>query len=182
MKKYQHSLLMTALILFLSIGFIFSCYSICSAKELKDKNWGYKVQYPSDWVAKTYPNSRDLVKADINKKDNSAGIQIRIYSNKSGNLKKFAKWKIDEFTKGMQGHWGGKIKIEKKVYTRIGKHNGYRVTYDLTRGDGQRLILKEYMFSAGKKVYVMQGGMPYKDRAKVEPILEGIARSFDFLK
>ena len=170
------------LIIVLTAFLALACFNSCFAKELKDTKWGYRVEYPSDWTVKTFPDSKDLVKADINKKDNSSGIQVRIYPNSSGDFKKFAQWKTKEFTDGMKGHWGGTMKVVSKGFKKLGKHNGFSATYELTRGDGKKLLLKEYMWPSGKQVYVMQGGMPYKDRAGVEPILEGIARSFDFLK
>ncbi len=170
------------IIMVMTAFMVIACFNSCFAKELKDTKWGYRVEYPNDWTVKTFPNSKDLVKADINKSDNSAGIQVRIYPNDSGDFKKFAQWKTKEFTDGMKGHWGGNMKVVSKGFKKIGKHDGFSATYELTRGDGQKLLLKEYMWPSGKQVYVMQGGMPYKDRTGVEPILEGIARSFDLLK
>jgi len=180
-KKIRLTAIFALIIILLSLSCIILVSGSSYAGEIRDKKNGYILKYPARWKARENPNSTNLIKASIDK-DGETGLQVRIYRNKSGNFKKFAEWYVKDTIRQMEGHWGGKMRIIQKGYRRIGKNKGFAVSFDLKRKDGRRYFLKQYMWPRGKKVYLIQSGTPYNKKTTIEPTLDSIANSFDFLK
>lgn len=136
------------------------------AEVLEDKTNGFRLQYPSDWQVTKFPNSADLVKANINK-DKSAGLQVRIYS-------KFHRSDARLFRSKY-------LLLEKNSVTINGKA-GFVISFDLARGDGSRWFLKQFLIPRGSSVYVLQSGTVLESREENEPLLDGIGNSLEFIE
>lgn len=162
----------SCIILILSLTF--SSMAFSEAKTLTDKKNGYSLKYPSTWNAKSYPNSRDLVKGDISK-GNEAGINIRLNPNYQDSFEGFVDWFIKDFRNQMEGHWKGKMTtLDKKYYSINGKRS-FVITFDFKKQNGERWIFKDYLVPKNKKeIFVFQGGVKYDKKDEYLPILDKI--------
>lgn len=170
----------------LKTGFILILFSViwfkaAQAVTLEDSVNGYKLEHPLDWGATTFPNSTDLVKANIFK-DSVTGVQVRIDSLRGMDFDSFVKWYNDDFMKQMQGRWEGVIEIIEQKNIFLAGQNCSVTAFDLKRGDGQRRFFKVYLIPYAGKVYVMQCGSAFDTRSNNEPIIDSIASSFSFTR
>ncbi|MBI4707475.1 MAG: hypothetical protein HY761_06075 [Candidatus Omnitrophica bacterium] len=166
--------------LFLGFVMLILFPAITLALVLEDKVNNYRVDYPSDWSAQSTPNSTDVIKAQIIK-DNQTGLQVRIDYNRYGDWSQFVDNYIKRFIGDMQGHWQGKAAILEKRYDTINGHEVAIVSIDFLRGDSQRFFFKHYLWPHGNKVYLIQSGTPFENRFRYEPVIDSIARSFNFI-
>jgi len=168
-------------IYFMLILFSVVWFSVAQAETLEDSVNGYKIEHPLDWSATTFPNSTDLVKANIFK-DSTTGVQVRIDSSRDMDFDSFVKWYSDDFMKQMQGRWGGSIEIIEQKNISLAGENCSVTTFDLKRDDGQRRFFKVYLIPHDGKIYLMQCGSPFDARSSIEPIIDSIAGSFSFTR
>ena len=150
-------------------------------RDFQSKRWGYRLKYPTTWNARSMPHSKDLIKADFSSKDRNAGVQLRIYGNKSRDFKKFCTWYVSRFQKDMTSHWGGKMPVIQKKFTNIGPYKGFVVTFDFKRRDGGHYFLKHHVWPKGNQVYLFQSGCPFDKKGPYEKQMDAMARSFRFL-
>jgi hypothetical protein len=161
------------------IGVIFLIQSLafCESATLTDKQNGYSLRYPADWSAKTYPNSRDLVKGDISKGD-EAGINIRINPIHQDSFEGFIRWFVGDFKSSMENHWKGKMTTIDKDYYSIAGRKSYVITFDFKKNNGERWIFKDYLVPKNnKEIFVFQGGVKYSKKDEYLPILDKIIKS-----
>ena len=165
----------------LSLAFIFLFPASLNATTLKDNKNNYSIRYPNSWVAKKYPNSKDLVKGDISK-GNEAGINIRIYENNQS-FSQFIEWYVENFKKDIENHYKGSIETVKKGYVSIDGRKSYVITFDFKRKDGSRWILKEYLVPRNKKeIFVFQAGTEYEHKDENIPIIDKIISTLEIIK
>lgn len=167
-------------VFFLGVVMLFLFPVITLALVLEDRVNNYRVDYPSDWSAQSTPNSTDVIKAQI-VKDGQTGLQIRIDYNGYGSLKQFVDNYVKRFVLDMQGHWQGKATILENRYTTINGHEAAVISIDFLRGDSQRFFFKHYLWPHGNKVYFIQSGTPFENRSRYEPVIDSIARTFNFI-
>ncbi len=141
-------------------------------EEFIDKKNGYKIKYPSSWNFKNHPHSRNLVKADINNKNNSAGLQIRIYKAGQITFDRFVDNYVSNFIKEMQ-----RTEVIVQKPATIGGISGYIISFDARQRNGY--FLKSYLIPWRDIIYVFQSGTAFENRASIEPILDAIAGSFE---
>jgi len=171
MKLIRISLILISVI-FLIQGFAFS-----ESATLLDKKNGYSLRYPASWSAKTYPNSKDLVKGDISKGD-EVGINIRINPIHQDSFAGFIKWFVDDFKNQMEGHWKGKMTIIDRGYFTIAGRKSFIITFDFKKDNGQRWIFKDYLVPKNKnEIFVFQGGVEYNKKDEYLPTLDKIIES-----
>jgi len=166
-------------IVLIFIGLILSLQSLAFSKSatLIDKKNGYSLRYPAHWNAKTYPNSRDLVKGDISKGD-EVGINIRINPIHQDSFAGFIKWFVDDFKNQMQGHWKGKMTTMSRGYFTIAGRKSFIITFDFKKDNGQRWIFKDYLVPKNKnEIFVFQGGVEYNKKDDYLPTLDKIIES-----
>lgn len=155
----------------------FTSIVFSEAKTLTDKKNGYSLKYPSTWTAKTYPNSKDLVKGDISK-GNDAGINIRLNPNYQDSFKEFVSWFVKDFRNQMESHWKGKMTTIDKGYYSIDGRKSFIITFDFKKENGERWIFKDYLVPKNdKEVFVFQGGVEYSKKDEYLPILDKIIKS-----
>ena len=84
----------------------------------------------------------------------------------------------------MTGHWQGKIEDFSQEFGWIGRHQGCTLRMVLTRGDGQRWLLKQYLWpmpSDARAVVVFQGGTLLERGVHNEEFLDFVAASLRFV-
>lgn len=158
---------------------------MCSAqgeKTLEDRQSGYRLKYPADWKGRVFTNSTNLIKAEVTKGSGDTGLQVRVYEKVNKSLASFGSWFVTDMTGQMENHWGGKMNLLDKKALPMGKQNALVITFRFDRKDGKKYFFKEYLWKKGNRIYLIQSGTPYQDRSRAEPILDGIAGSFEITK
>ncbi|MFH0827239.1 MAG: hypothetical protein V1923_05105 [Candidatus Omnitrophota bacterium] len=153
--------------------------SATNAEVLEDEQNGYRIHYPFGWQVTRFPNSADLVKANINR-DSSTGLQVRIYPTNGRDFNSFVDWYVKDFMLQMKGGPRGNISLIDKNFTYIGVNEGCMISFDSLKEDGSRWFMKEYLIPAGDKVYVLVSGTIFSSREQNEPLLDSIAQSLEF--
>lgn len=166
MKKVIILLLTT-----LTITFIFGYFL---TQEYLDHQNRFSIKYPKDWTIKPSPHQKNLIKADIISQDKKTGLQIRIYSGKNYSLEEFTDWYIKQFIREMSAP----VLLNKK-YCLIGSQKGCQISFDGRLRNGY--FLKSYIIPHREIMFVFQGGTPFKEKSRNEPILDAVARSFKIL-
>ncbi len=171
------------LILHVLVFFILLCATVQGAeyREFVDRKWGYKLDYPATYNARSIPHSKDLVKGDFTSRDRSAGVQVRIYPNPSKDFKTFCTQYVAKFQKDLTNRWKGDMKVVSQDYKKIGPYDGFVVTYDFTRGDKSRYFLKHHLWDRGSQVYLFQSGCPYDKKGIHEKHMDTMADTLRFL-
>ncbi len=169
-----------AFIVFIAAVILLFNQSRVQAGVLEDKVFGHSFEYPFDWKARAFPDSKNLIKGEINK-DNDTGAQIRIYQN-AGNFRKFVDWYVDDFVQQMQKHWGGKMVISDKKFTSVAGYECFVISFDFTRRDNKRWFFKQYLWPNGSEVLILQSGTLFELRTLNEPSIDWIAKSLKFIK
>jgi hypothetical protein len=165
------------ILVLIGVIFLIQAPAFSESATLTDKQNGYSLRYPADWTAKTYPNSRDLVKGDISK-GNEAGINIRLNPNHQDSLQGFVSWFVKDFKKQMENHWKGKMTTLDKGYYSIAGRKSFVITFDFKKENGERWIFKDYLVPKNdKEVFVFQGGVEYSKKDEYLPILDKIIKS-----
>lgn len=152
--------------------FVFNSLAISAEdkKIFKDSEYGYSLKYPKNWNASIYRSG--IVLANINSSDNQSGIQIR--REKTGSsLKSFESHYVKKFMQDMNAEMLDRKKIK------INKKEALTISFKAKRG-GTVYFLKSYIihFPAKKEFYIFQAGTPFKNRKKIETIIDSIAESF----
>jgi len=135
-----------------------------------DREYGYSIRYPDNWQACSYRSG--IVLSEINSRDGKSGLQIRrIYL--TGDVNNFVDNYIEEFKRNMR------VSLINKDRQMIGDISGWILTFQGSRGRGQ-FVLKSYILPVPSSyyIYIFQAGTPLDMKAKVEPVLDGIADSF----
>lgn len=148
--------------------------------KLEDSFNKYSLEYPSSWKLKKTPKSNDLIKAHLDK-GNDSGLQVRIYNNNK-KFEDFVNWYIQDYKKQMETHHKGKMKVVKARFTIPGGPKAYYISIDFVSGKNERWFVKQYLWPRRDKVYLIQSGCLYKDRKEFEPVIDKIAYSFRFLR
>ena len=143
-------------------------------QEYVDKTNNFKLKYPASWQVKGSPESKDLVKADINSPDNKAGIQVRVYKSNHKSFDEFIDWYVAQFLREMKN-----VVMLDGGYKAIGYKTGYAVRFDGSRRNGY--FLKSYIILAADVAYVFQSGAPSNEQDTYESILDAIVQSFETL-
>ena len=170
------------------LGFVFLVAAFivllmqCSAVAgiLEDSVNGYSFEYPFGWKAQVFPDSKDLVKAEINKEANT-GVQIRIYKTKR-DLRNFLEWYVEDFMRQMQKHWGGDMVVYDQKFANVAGQECFVVMFDFIRRDNKRWFLKQYLWPVDNGVLVLQSGTLFELRLLNEPEIDSIARSLKFVR
>lgn len=158
--------------------------SITSAENyavLEDNINSYSLKFPSSWGIKKTPNSKDLIKAHINK-DNDSGVQIRIYNSINSSFNEFIKWYKNDYKKQMLGHHGGSIILLSEKTSSPNEPKSFRYTIQFTNNKNEQWFIKQYLWPRGNKVYLMQGGTQYSNKDRFENAIDNIANSFKFTR
>ncbi len=166
--------------LFIAAVILLFNQSRVQAAVLEDTVNGYSFEYPFDWKARAMPASKNLIKGEVNK-DNNTGVQIRIYQN-TGNFRKFVDWYVDDFMQQMHKHWGGKMRIINEEFTSVAGYECFVISFDFTRRDNKRWFLKQYLWPDGSEVLILQSGTLFELRTLNEPAIDWIAKSLKFIK
>ncbi len=169
-------MVMVILVGIICVPFAFSSEFLMCA----DTKNGYRMHYPSDWKIDQFPDSEDLVKAEIIK-DDQTGLQVRVYENTGEGLNAFLQWYVPDFDVKMRSRWGGEMKVINQQYKMFDKHRGFVVSFDFTRKDGKHYFFKQYLVSKESKVYVIQCGTLFDLREENEDIFDSIADSFELI-
>jgi len=167
---------MKKIISFMMISLILGLFGVNAfafdlSADFTDSEYGYSIKYPSDWYSKI--NRSGMVLADINSKDNSAGLQIRLtHSNKS--LDAYIQNYIVQFERDMQAD------IISQEYLIIDSRNAYTISFKANRGNKDYFLLS-YIIPANKSAsfFIFQAGVPYGMRNQIVPVLDAIACSFE---
>lgn len=153
-------------ILFLFLSFI----QPLLAKEYRDEINGFTLSYPDSFGIEAHPHAGMIV-ADINHRSKTTGLQIRIHKRNNLTFDDYIQWYIEQFLKDMRG-----IKIIEQGNQTVGSHEAYVVTFNARSRNGY--FLKSYLVPDESRFFAFQSGTPYKDRDRMEPILDTIAASF----
>ena len=173
-KKYR------VLIVFIAAVILFIYQSYVQADVFEDEINGYSFEYPFGWKAQAFSDSKDLVRGEINK-DNNTGVQIRIYQ-KRGDLRDFVKWYVNDFMRQMQKHWGGNMVVYDQQFTTVAGHECFVIIFNFTRMDNKRWFFKQYLWPTDKGILVLQSGTLFELRLLNEPEIDGIAESLKFIR
>ena len=169
-----------AFILFIAVVTFFFNQNYVQAGIFEDPVNGYSFEYPFGWKAQGFPNSKNLIKGEINK-GKDIGVQIRIYPTK-GDLRNFTEWYVEDFMQQMQKHWGGNMVVFDQQFTIVARHECFVVSFDFTRRDNKRWFFKQYLWPIDKGILILQSGTLFKLRLLNEPEIDSIARSLRFIK
>ena len=145
-----------------------------------DTKNGYRLHYPSTWTIQQYPDSEDLVKADITK-DDETGLQMRVYVNTESGLTSFLEQYVPDFDTQMRRRWGGEMTVIEQRYATFDLQRGFIISFDFIREDGTRYFFKHYLVGRDNRVYVIQCGTPFEVRSANESVFDSIVESLDFI-
>jgi len=162
------------------LGIMFGLFIVAQcvyAGVLVDEKNNYSFEYPFDWQVEHFPNSKDLVKADMIK-NKATGVQVRVYRNKRS-ARDFYERHVTDFMEAMEGHWGGDMVVLNKQEKKLGGYDCYMVSFDFTRRDGSRWFLKQHLWPRNGEILMLQSGTPYKYRNLDEPAFDSIAGSLE---
>ncbi len=173
-KKYGRLIILIAAILF-----SLNCEYV-QAQVLEDLAFGYSLEYPFDWQARVFPDSKNLIRGEINK-NNNTGIQLRIYPH-VGEFHKFVDWYVDDFMQQMQKHWGGEMVISHEEFTIVAGYECFVISFDFTRRDNKHWFFKQFIWPKEDNMLILQSGTLFELRALNEPSIDWIAKSLKFNK
>lgn len=167
-----------------SIVLIIVCFFLAYPNHLLagvliDNINGYSFEYPDQWKAKKFPNSKNLIKGEINK-NNNTGMQIRVYPSKE-DFREFVQDYVNDFMQQMQKHWSGQMVIISKEYTIVSGYDCFVVSFDFTRKDKKRWFFKQYLWPRDNDVLIIQSGTTYQLRSLNEPLIDEVAKSLKFI-
>lgn len=165
------------IVLMLAVILFCNCKNV-QAQVLEDPAYGYSFEHPYDWKAKFFPNSKNLIRGEINK-DNNTGAQIRIYPLRES-FRNFVDGYVDDFMQQMQKHWGGEMVIIEREFTIVAGYECFFISFDFTRRDNKRWFFKQYLWPKGSEVLVLQSGTQFELRALNEPTIDWIADTLKF--
>lgn len=140
----------------------------------------YSLQYPYNWSVIKTPLSKNLIKAHINK-DNNSGIQIRIYKNNKS-FNDFLKWYKKDYQTQMLGHHGGSIVLLSEKHSKPNEPKSYNYAINFSNKQNQQWYIKQYLWPRGNQVYLMQCGTEYINKDSFEKSIDAIANSFRFTR
>lgn len=162
---------------------IFNCIDIIRAEnyaKFEDAINKYILEYPSSWELIKTPNSKNLIKAQINQTKQS-GVQVRIYNNNKP-FNEFLDWYIKDYKNQMLGHHSGTMVVLSEKATQPNELKSYNYTVNFTNNKNQQWFIKQYLWPRGNKVYLMQCGTEYAKKDAFEKTIDNIAGSFRFTK
>jgi|GEM_PF-2799463 len=143
-------------------------------KTHTDPNHSFQIRYPAGWKVIPAASSSELIRADLISPDQKNGIQIRLYPDRGLPLEDFSRWYVRQFIRDMQCPGI----MDQRVYRR-GNRKTAEISFDGRQRNGY--FLKSYLLPRGNQVAVLQAGTPFARRHRVEPLLDAIARSFQWL-
>jgi hypothetical protein len=138
-------------------------HSEYNAKIFNDKEKGYFIKYPSDWIAGVYRSG--VVVANVSNRQNDTGISIRLYDY-DGNEDSF----IQRYVKSVESDLSIKLRD---------RENGYvsgQAFIDLKfspvfRGSSFEHIHRIHLFHEQNVALVMQAGCPADNAIQLIPVL-----------
>jgi hypothetical protein len=146
----------------------------------RDETENIQLHYPSHWEIRDHSAKDQLIRADLSD-GKQAGLQVRVQKNVQTDLESFAQSYLEQFIADMKNHWKGDIGVIEQRVEQIGKHRGFRALLVLNRGDGQKWLLKEFIWKRDEKVVIFQAGARSGVIHIYEPLFDKIAGSFTFL-
>jgi hypothetical protein len=149
-------------------------------KIFRDETENIQLYYPSHWEIRDHSDKDQLIRADLSD-GKRAGLQVRVQKNVQADLNDFAESYLEKFMTDMENHWKGDIGVIDRGFGQIGKHRGFRALLVLNRGDGQKWLLKEFIWKQDEKVVIFQAGARSSVIHIYEPLFDKIAGSFTFL-
>ena len=81
----------------------------------------------------------------------------------------------------LQESQSGPVKVLQKKFTSIGKHKGFIISLDHFQEQKTRWLLKEYLLPRVNTVYVFQAKVLYELRKDIEPKINAIVESLEFI-
>lgn len=164
-------------------------YMILASQSLYSQEYGvledavnkYKMEFPLDWKLLKKPHSKDLIKAEINK-NNETGLQVRIYNNKNS-FEKFVDWYVDDYIKQMTTHYkGSSMNIKKKGYSKHPLPKWYAVSMEFSQKPGKNYYVIQYLMPRKDQVFLFQAGCPSEEKESFEKVVTRMVKSVSFLK
>jgi hypothetical protein len=149
-------------------------------KIFRDESENIQLSYPSHWELIDHSSEDQLIRADLSD-GKWAGLQVRVQKNVQEDLEQFAETYLEQFMSDMKNHWKGDIGVIDRGFDQIGKHRGFRALLVLNRGDGQKWLLKEFIWKKQDKTVIFQAGAQSGLIYIYEPLFDKIAGSFTFL-
>jgi hypothetical protein len=145
-----------------------------------DQTNGFQLQYPDAWEVQNMSLSKSLIKANFNK-DGQTGAQLRVETNVIVPLQVFINSSKQQFIKGMESHWQGDMQTLDEGSLYLSQETCVFIAYHFIRGDQKSYFFKHYFWKKDQTVYYFQAGTPYSERVKVEPLLDQMANSLQFI-
>ena len=152
----------------------------CAELFYQDRVNGFSVYYPENWQAQDLSTSRDLIKANFNK-DRQSGAQLRVEKIGTVSKQRFIDSNSTQFVSEMENHWKGTMRRLEQGALADSREPCTFISYLFKRPDGTNYFFKHYIWKNGSRVYYIQSGTPEAERANIEPLLDHMARSLDFL-
>lgn len=148
-------------------------------KTFSDVEAGFTVKYPADWMLED-SGGNQLIRANI-AKDNSVGMQILMFKDKTYDFDKFVLEYLDSFQNDMLLNWDGNIQqfSSKSSYNKYINFN--RTAFYFTRENGEQWYLIEYIWKKEETVIAFQSGIAADLVSEFETILDEIANSLKFV-
>jgi hypothetical protein len=149
-------------------------------QQVVSKRWGFSLTCPRDWTTKTYPNSTNLVKADLSK--GNMGINVRLYDRSShADFDGFVAWYRQQFEQDMRAHRGEIREVGSGTFN-CGQLPGKYIRYRSTNRGGQWL-LKQYLIPEPqtKRVFVFQAGCKWEQRNRAAKQLDAVVATLRLL-
>ncbi len=167
MKKIINFVIVSLIMGLLSINAL--AFDLSS--DFTDSEYGYSIKYPIDW--KSEINRSGMVLADINRKDDKAGLQIRITKSNQP-MDVYVQNYINKFKKDMQA------RLISEEYVIIDSKKASKISFKANRR-GKDYLLLSYLVQ-GKKaasIFIFQAGVPFLQRYEIMPVIDAIAGSFE---
>lgn len=138
-------------------------YSGDNAKIFNDKEKGYFVKYPSDWIAGVYRSG--VVVANIANRQNDAGISIRLYDY-DGNEDFF----IQRYVKSVESDLSTKLRDRENRYASGQEFFDLKFS-PVFRGSNFEHLHRIHLFPEQNVALVMQAGCPADNAIQLMPVL-----------
>jgi hypothetical protein len=154
--------------------------SACADTLYRDQTNGFELRYPSRWKAQDLSHSSDLIKANFDK-DQQSGAQLRVETLPGVSLRNFIDSNKRQFKKDMETHWRGRLETLAEGSLAGSEEPCTVIAYRFKSEDGAHYFFKQYFWKKGATIYYFQAGTPVSERARVEPLLDEMARSMRFI-
>jgi hypothetical protein len=162
----------------IALAILFAGQGICAGKKVASDKHGYRLELPEGWRIKRYPNSKNLVIADIEKGKASMNMRLYDMSRFEGRFSDFVSRYTADFEEQNRKAYGSALEPGESGFRKHGKARAYVCSYKSTSRYGVWL-LKQYLLPAANrmKVYVFQSGCPWETRGKLEPEMDAVFES-----